>query len=146
MYIYIYIYIYMYMHIYICISLHNSCMRAYATVQQLLCHGSYCKLISSLARTSCRLSFPPTLLPLRRVGCPPSGPLLDTVRIRNPSKSTLAHDAVIAVVLHKHHLIIRVGAGLIRFVYGSHLRMTADLEGLGGLVRVEKKGRRATPV
>jgi len=35
----------------------HSCMRAYATVQKLLCHGSYCKLILSLARASCRLSF-----------------------------------------------------------------------------------------
>ena len=31
--------------------------------------------------------------------------------IRHPIKSTLAHDAVATVVLHKHHLIIRVGAG-----------------------------------
>jgi len=30
-------------------------------------------------------------------------------------------------VLHKHHLIIRVGAGLIQFVYGSHSRFAADL-------------------
>jgi len=30
-------------------------------------------------------------------------------------------------VLHKHHLIIRVGAGLIQFVYCSHLRLAADL-------------------
>jgi len=30
-------------------------------------------------------------------------------------------------VLHKHHRIIRVGAGLIQFVYGSHSRMAADL-------------------
>jgi len=33
------------------------CMHAYATMQQLLCHGSDCELILSLARTSCRLSF-----------------------------------------------------------------------------------------
>ena len=39
----------------------------------------------------------------------------------------LALDAVAAVVLHKHHLIIRVGAGLIQFVYGSHSRLAADL-------------------
>ena len=38
-----------------------------------------------------------------------------------------SHDAVAAVVLHKHHLIIRVGAGLIQFVYGSHLCLAADL-------------------
>jgi len=30
-------------------------------------------------------------------------------------------------VLHEYHLIIRVGAGLIQFVYGSHSRMAADL-------------------
>jgi len=30
-------------------------------------------------------------------------------------------------VLHKHHLIIHVGAGLIQFVYGSHSRLAADL-------------------
>jgi len=29
--------------------------------------------------------------------------------------------------LHEHHLIIRVGADLIQFVYGSHSRMVADL-------------------
>ena len=28
--------------------------------------------------------------------------------------------------MHEHHLIIRVGAGLIQFVYGSHSRMAAD--------------------
>ena len=55
-----------------CIYLHNSCMRAYATVQQHFCHGSYCELILSLTRTSCRLSFPPALLPLRRAGRPPA--------------------------------------------------------------------------
>jgi len=129
--IYIYTYAYIYVHIHICIYicicthvyiyLHNSCIRACATVQQLPCHGSYCELILSLARTSCRLSFPPALLPLRRACRPPDGP----VRLRNPSKSTQAHDAVAAVVLHKHHLIIRVGAGLIQFVYVPHLRMAA---------------------
>ena len=124
---YIYIYIYTWICTYIYIFLHNSCMRAYATVQQLLCHGSYCELILSLARTSCRLSFPPALLPLRRAGRPPAGPLQDTVCLRNSSISTLAHDAVAAAVLHKHHSIIRVGAVLIQFVYGSHLRMAADL-------------------
>ena len=29
-------------------------------------------------------------------------------------------------MLHEHHLIIRVGAGLIQFLYGSHSRMAAD--------------------
>ena len=59
---------------------------------------------------------------------PPScWPVARPVCLRNPSKSTLAHDVVATVVLHKHHLIIRVGAGLIQFVYGSHSRMAADL-------------------
>ena len=120
-YIYTYIYIYMCMHLYIYIHLHNSCMHAYATVQQFLCHGSYCEL----ARTSCRLSFSPALLPLRRAGHPPAGPLLDAVCLKIPSKSTLAHNEVAAVVLHKHHLIIRVGATLIQFVYGSHSGIAA---------------------
>jgi len=42
----------------------HSCMRAYATVQKLLCHESYCELILSLAQASCRLSF---------AACPPPG-------------------------------------------------------------------------
>ena len=75
MYIYIYVYIYAYALVYI--YLHNSCMRACATVQQLPCHGSCCELILNLAQTSCRLSFPPALLPLRRAGRPPAGPLTD---------------------------------------------------------------------
>jgi len=32
-------------------------MRAYAPVQKILCHESYCELILSLERASCRLSF-----------------------------------------------------------------------------------------
>jgi len=87
-------------------------MRAYSTVQQLLCHGGYCEHILSLARTSCRLLFTarPTARPL--VG----NPLRDAVGSRNLSKSTLDHDAVATAVLHKHHPIIRVGAGLIQFI------------------------------
>ena len=101
----------------------DSCMRAYATSQQLLCHGSYYELILSLARKSCRLSFT-TRPPVAR---PPAGnPSPDAVRFKIPSKSTLAHDAVATAVLHKHHPIIRVGAGLIQFVYGSHLRLATE--------------------
>jgi len=70
-------------------------------------------------RTGSRL--PPALLPARRNESP------DAVRSKNPSKSTLAHDEVAAAVSHKHHSIIRVGAGLIQFVYGSHSRLAADL-------------------
>jgi len=97
-------------------------MRAYSTVQQLLCHGGYCELILSLARTSCRLLFTarPTARPLA------GNPLRDVVRSTNPSKSTLAHDTVVTAVLHKYHPIIRVGAGLIQFVYRSHLRLATE--------------------
>ena len=35
----------------------HPCMRAYATVQKLLCRGNYCELILSFVRASCRLSF-----------------------------------------------------------------------------------------
>jgi len=102
----------------------DSCMRAYSTVQQLLCHGSYCELILCLAQTSCRLLFTarPTARPLA------GNPLRDAVRSRNPSKSTLDHDAVATAVLHKHHLIIRVSpSGLIHFFYRSHLRLATEV-------------------
>ena len=55
----------------------HSCMRTYATLQKLLCHGSYCELVLSLEPTSCRLPFPPALLPLRRAGRPPAGQMPD---------------------------------------------------------------------
>jgi len=69
--------------------------------QAVVCHPPSCRL--DLAR-------------------PP--PSLDAVRSRNPFKSTLAHDAVAPAVLHKHHLIIRDGTGLIQFVYGSRSHLT----------------------
>ena len=100
----------------------HSCMRAYSTVQKLLCHESYCELILSLARTLWRLLFTarPTVRPL-------AGNLLhDVVRSRNPSKSTLIHDAITTAVLHKHHPIIRFGADLIQFVYRSQLRLDTE--------------------
>jgi len=54
-------------------------------------------------------------------------PSPDALRSKNPSKSTLAHDAVAAAVLHKHHSIIHVGGGFILFVHGSHSRLATDL-------------------
>jgi len=100
----------------------DSYMRAYSTVQQLLCHRGYCELILSLARISCRLLFTacPTARPLA------GNPFRDVARSRNPSKSTLAHDAVATAVLYKHHPIIRGGAGLIQFVYRSYLRLATE--------------------
>ena len=75
-------------------------------------------LVSREHRAGCRLR--PALLLARRNQLP------DAVRSRNPSKFTLAHDAVAAVVLHKHHSITRVGAGLIQFVCRSQLRLTTE--------------------
>jgi len=50
---------------------------------------------------------------------PPAARCSTLLASKNSSKSTLAHDAVAAAVLHKHHPIICVGVGLIQFVYGS---------------------------
>ena len=59
---------------------------------------------------------------------PPScWPVARHVRLRNLIKSTLAHDAVAAALSHKHHPIIRVGAGLIQMVYVSHPRLALKL-------------------
>jgi len=74
--------------------------------------------VLSKHRAGCLL--PPALLLARRKQSP------DAERSRNPSKSTLAQDAVAAAVLHKHHSIIRVGAGLIQFVYRSHSRLATE--------------------
>ena len=98
-----------------------SCMRAYATVQKLLCHETIANLSWVLRehRAGCRL--PPAQLLSR------PNPSPDVVRSRNPSKSTLAHDAVAAAVLHKHHSIIRVGAGLIHFVHRLHSHLATGI-------------------
>jgi len=69
-------------------------------------------------------AHPPAPSSSRQPSC---WPVARHVRLRNPIKSTLAHDVVAAVVSHKHHLIIRVSAGLIQFVYGLHSRLAADL-------------------
>jgi len=126
MYIYVYVYIYAYAHMYIYISTTRAC----APVQR--CRSFLAmEAIANLSwvlwehRAGCRF-HPPS--PASSSSRPPScWPIARHVRLRNPIKSTLAHDAVAAVVLHKHHLIIRVGAGLIEFVYGSHSRLAADL-------------------
>ena len=135
-YIYIYTYAYIYVHIHICIHicictyvyiyLHNSCMCACTTVQQLPCHGSYCELILSLARTSCRLSFPPALLPLVELAalllarCPTSS-LKKSVQIH--ASSWRGRHCSVAQATSDHPRC----AGLIQFVYGSHSRMATDL-------------------
>jgi len=103
----------------------------YGLVHARLCNGAAASLpwkllrtyLESLARTSCRLLFT-----ARSAARPPAGnPLPDAVRFKNPSKSTLAHDAVAAVLLHKHYPIIRIGAGLIQFVCGSRSRLATGV-------------------
>jgi len=66
---------------------------------------------------------------VQAVVCRPPSCWLDEISrlmLFAPSKSMLAHDAVAAAVLHKHHPIIRVGAGLIQFVYLSHSRLATE--------------------
>ena len=124
-YIYIYVYIYAYAHVYIYISTTRAC----APVQRcssFLAMEATANLSRVLRehRAGCRFRPPSCPFASRPPFC---WPVARHVRLRNPIKSTLAHDAVSAVVLHKHHLIIRVGAGLIQFVYGSLSRLAADL-------------------
>jgi len=116
---------------------HNTCRNAcilsaknaHALVHALLCNDAEASLPWKLLRTyleSCTrvvqaVVCRPLCLLSRRNQWP------DAVRSNNPSKSTLAHDAVAAAVSHQHHSIIRVGAGLIQFVYGSHSKRVPEL-------------------
>ena len=99
----------------------RSCMRAYATVQKRLSHETIANLSRVLRQHRACCHLPPAQL-LSRLNPSP-----DTVRSRNPSKSTLAHDAVAAAVSHMHHSIIHVGAGLVQFVCKSHSRLVTEL-------------------
>jgi len=122
LYIYVYIYAYAHMHILSPQLVHaRLCNAADPLPWKLL--RTYLESCANIVQAvvtahppAHSLSWPPSCWPVARHD-----------RLRNPIKSTLAHDAVAAVVLHKHHLIIRVGAGLIQFVYGSHSRLAADL-------------------
>jgi len=51
--------------------------------------------------------------------------LRPVVPLKEPSKSTLAHDAVAVALSHKHHLIIHVGTGPIQLIYCSPLQLAA---------------------
>ena len=123
-----YTYMYIHMHMHTCIYIYPQLVHA------RLCNGAPTSLPWKILRTyleSCAnivqavISARPPAPSSSRL--PSYWPVARPVRLRNPSKSTQAHDAVAAVVFHKHHLIIRVGAGLIHFVYGPHSRMAADL-------------------
>ena len=115
-----------------CECMHTLRKNAYGMTHARLCNVAETSLPWKLLRTyfeACAsiaqavICRPPSCrLDLAR---PPPSP--DAIRSRNPSKSTLAHDAVAAAVLHKHHLIIRVGAGLIQFVYGSCSHLAAEV-------------------
>jgi len=95
-----------------------SAKNVHALVHARICNSADASLPWKLLRTYlepftsivqavvCRPLLLPFLLSRRN-------PSPDAARSRNPSKSTLAHDAVAAAVSHKHHSIIRVGAGLI---------------------------------
>ena len=80
-------------------------------------HESCASIVQAVV---CRPLLPPLLLSR-------PNPSPDAVCSRNPSKCTLAHDAVATAVSHKHHSIIRVGTGLMQFVYGSHSRLALEL-------------------
>ena len=115
-----------------CECIHSLRTNAYGLVHVCLCNGTAASLPWKLLRTYLQsyanimqavVCHPPSCrLDLAR---PPPSP--DAVRSRNPSKPTLAHDTVAAAaaVLHKHHRIIRVGAGLFQFVYESHSHFAA---------------------
>ena len=47
--------------------------------------------------------------------------------LKNRPKSTPAHGSVAAAVSHKHHSIIRIGAGLIQFVHGRTCSSAAEV-------------------
>jgi len=83
--------------------------------------GASCGL--SFATHSCR---PSCCLDQTRRPTPFAQEIHPNVLSRNPSKSTLAHDAVAAAVSQKHHSIIRVGTGRIQFACRSHSRLSTE--------------------
>jgi len=96
-------------------------MRTHAKVQKLLCHETIANLSRVLRehRAGCRCRRP-TAVSTKPVS---TKPVAGAVRPKNLSKSTLALDAVAAAMSQKNH----VGAGLIKFVYKSHLRFAKEL-------------------
>ena len=101
----------------------HPCMRAHVTVQKLLCHGNHCELILSLVRAPCRLSFAVSTTAVSTKSVARRCSLKKSVQIHASSW----RGRRCAAVSHKDHSFIRVGAGLIQFVYGSHSRLAADL-------------------
>jgi len=104
---------YIYMHMHICIYISPQ------LVHSRLCNSAAASLPWKLLQT-CLESCANIMQAV--VSAHPPAPSLSRppscwhVALQNKSKSTLAHDTVPAAVMHKHHLIIRVGAGLMQFV------------------------------
>ena len=73
-----------------------------------------CELILSLTRASFRLLFSARPAPVSTKSVFQLCSLKKSVQIHS------SYDTIADVALHKHHLIICVGAGLIQFVYGFH--------------------------
>jgi len=114
---------YIYMHMLTCIYISQQ------LVHSRLCNGAVASLPWKLLRTyleSCANIVQAVVsahLPAPSSSRLPSClPVARHVRLRNLIKSTLAHDAVTVVVLHKHHLIIRVGAGVSSSLSMVHTR------------------------
>jgi len=115
-----------------CECVHTLRKNAYGLVHARLCNDAEASLPWKLLRTyvESRASIVQAV-----VCCPLLQSLLlsqlnpspDAVRSRNLSKSMLTHDKVAAAVLHKHHSILRVGAGFIQFVEGSHSHFTTGV-------------------
>ena len=76
----------------------HPCMRAYATVQKLLCHENYCELILSPVRASFKQpsAARPASGPTNSVALPSvrggAAPPPNDVRSRNHPKYTPVHD------------------------------------------------------
>jgi len=98
----------------------HPCMRAYATVQKLLCElQNCCKLSWVLCQHCAGCRLPHALLLFRRNQSP------DAARSRKSSKSTLAHDAVAAGVAQaSFNHPCRCRPHPAKFVCGSHSELS----------------------
>jgi len=112
---------------------HNTCRKtcilsakiAHALMYARLCNSAEASSTRKLLRTYLESCASILQASFTACSCHPSccldqPPSPDAFRSRILSKSTLSHDAVAAAVSHKHHSSVRVGAGLIQFVYVSH--------------------------
>ena len=128
---------------------HNTCWKAHHTLRKkCICaracaHMQRCRsffAMIAIARicNGAEASLPWKLLPTYLESCASivqavvCHPLLLPLLLSRPNPSPNAirsanHDAVAAAVSHKHHSIIRVGVGLIQFVYVLHSHLATEL-------------------